>query len=124
MKRNLLALFVLMFCLSIIGCNKTETEVSENADKYIGTYVCEDGYELSSFKLLSSGKVIWCDYTVDIVTDGEIVNTGEWILDNEQIYIFYDTNHGGEISNKAFILNVSVDENILSNGENVYSKVE
>ena len=139
MKRFIALLLTLIMALSFCACSNDEasnTDNSNEADKFIGTWVFDgvvsdihqDG--LFSFRLLPSGKVIWnAGHYVEgwqpgIVTDESDVGCGEWMLDDTRIIIFRlsdDPGNGYIEETGAFILNIS-NENSLTWREYSFTK--
>ena len=141
MKKFIALLLILIMALSFCACTNDEasnTDNSNDADKFIGTWVFDgvvsdihqDG--LFSFRLLPSGKVIWNaggyaeGWQPGIVTEESDVGCGEWILDDKRIIIFRlsdDPDNGFVEETGAFVLKIS-DKNTLTWYNYSFSKAE
>ena len=139
MKRFFALLLILILVLSLCACGNdkvSNTKISNNTEKYVGTWVFDgvvsdihqDG--LFSFRLLPGGKAIWNaggyaeGRQPGIVTDESDVGCGEWTLDDTRIIIFRlsdDPDNGYIEETGAFILNIS-DENSLTWREYSFTK--
>ena len=104
MKRTIAILIFMLFVLSLCACGNKETfsnneAISNNlateAEKYVGT-TWVTANQSNSFKFLPESKVIWVDHNYDgvLVTDCSYVFSGEWLIENNQIIIFFDVYNG------------------------------
>ena len=127
MKKVIAVLLILVLAFSLSACGNSGTSnnaLSKREKQFVGTWISEEeGGDLYSFRLFSSGKVIWKKYWGSsdkgiLVTEEDDVNSGEWILENDRIVIFY--NIAG--SSEAYVLKVSDENDLTWNGHTFIKK--
>jgi len=130
MKKVIISLLLCITVFNLCACgnnNTSSVELSKEEKQFLGTWISEErGGDLYSFRLLSSGKAIWVKYWDSssegvLVTEEEDVYSGEWIIDEDRILIFYSTSNA--LGNSAYLLNV-IDVNTLEWGDHRFTKVE
>ena len=135
MKRLLAVLLVAVMAVSLCACGRDEVAKKTATEAFAGTWsvvTCNRNFcdRLGDFRLLLSHRAIFAecpghDKVANPITDITECNdalAGEWELDGNRIYIFYEALYGqGADEDSVYILQI-VDENTLTCGGHTYKR--
>ena len=130
MKRLVAMFVVIVLCFGLCACSTTAPITSEqktpNKDTYVGVWVSTsskyEGILPHSIRLLSNGQALLLDTDSYLVDEAPVAMCGEWILEGEQIIVFFYCESDALVSRAAYTFNISSPKEIVMPGFDVAYK--